>query len=765
MLERLSWWLVRHPWSVVLATLVLIVAAGFGTTKIKLNADYRAFFSHDNPHLQAFEELQDQYNKVDNILLAVVPSEGSVFNTRILSLVERLTEDAWQVPYSSRVDSISNFQHTFSEEDDLIVESLFEESLSLTAEQIEHKKQITLKDPILAGNLIANDGNSTGINITVNLPGLDQAKEVPEVVGYVREMVAKYEAEYPDVSFHLTGVTMTNNAFPEASKGDIKNLYPIMILLILVLLYFSLKGLWGTLATFSIVVFSSAVGMGLFGWPGPQMTPTTLSAPVMIMTLAIADCIHILMSYYHGIAKGEHKTAAMVESIRINFQPVLLTSVTTAIGFLTLNFSDAPPFRDLGNIVCMGVLAAFALAIIYLPAVMMLLPSKKVSESFGENKNMTRLSAFVVKNNKTLLVVMTLLIVFLVSFVPKNEFNDNSIEYFDHSIKFRRDSEKINDVLTGVRSINYSLKGSGEMGVIDPNYLKTLDAFSEFLRAQPEVRSVSTFSDVMRRLNKNMNGDKEEFYTLPEDRELAAQYMLLYELSLPYGLDLTNQVNADKSASRILVRIDKLAAVETIAFDKRATKWLEENAPENMVTEGASTTVMFAHITERNISSMIGSVVGALFLISLIIMVAIKSFKLGLISLIPNLVPAGMAFGLWGIFDGNVGLGLSVVMGVTLGIVVDDTVHFLTKYVRAKRELGYTTAQAVDYAFHTVGVALTATTIVLCSGFMVLMLSPFSINAEMGLMSALTIFLALVVDFLFLPPLLLMLDKDKQKDV
>jgi len=178
-----------------------------------------------------------------------------------------------------------------------------------------------------------------------------------------------------------------------------------------------------------------------------------------------------------------------------------------------------------------------------------------------------------------------------------------------------------------------------------------------------------------------------------------------------------------------------------------------------MVTEGASTPIMFAHITERNIKSMIGGVVGALFLISLIILLSIRSVKLGLISLIPNLVPTAMGFGLWAVFDGQVGLGLSVVMGVTLGIVVDDTVHFMTKYVRAKRELNLNSEQAVNYAFHTVGVALTATTIVLCAGFLVLTLSPFAINAQMGLMSAITIALALIVDFLFLPPLLLKLEK------
>lgn len=763
MIEKLTWWLVRHPWTVLISTLVFVIACGFGVTKIKLNADYRAFFSHDNPHLQAFENLQDQYNKVDNILIALVPEDGEVFNPNFLTLVEEMTEASWQVPYSRRVDSIANFQHTYAEEDDLIVENLFEFSKELTSEEIEVKKQAALNDPVLAGNLIAFDGKATGINITINLPGVDQASEVPEVVSFVRNMVAEYQAEYSNVGFYLTGVTMTNNAFPEASQQDMQELYPIMILLILVLLFFSLKGMWGTLATFSVVLFSSFIGMGIFGWPGPQVTPTTLTAPVMIMTLAIADCIHILISYYHGITKGSSKQAAMVESIRINFQPVLLTSVTTAIGFLTLNLSDSPPFHDLGNMVCFGVLAAFLLAIIYLPAIMMLLPTKKVSESFGKNTKMQKLSDFVIKQYRSLLVVFSVLTIALIAMIPMNELDDNTIEYFDWSIKFRSDSEKIADVLTGVQSINYSIKADGEMGVADPEYLRTIDEFSKYIRTLDGVRHVNTFSDVMKRLNKNMNGDDEAYYSIPDDRQLASQYMLLYELSLPYGLDLTNQINGNKSASRITVQVDKITAQELIAIDKKAIAWLEEHGQPHMVTEGASTAIMFAHITERNIQSMIGGVVGALILISFIIMLAIKSVKLGLISLIPNLVPAGMGFGLWAIFDGQVGLGLSVVMGVTLGIVVDDTVHFMTKYVRAKRELNLNTEKAIEYAFHTVGVALTATTIVLCSGFMVLMLSPFAINAHMGVMSALTIAIALIIDFLYLPPLLLKMDKPKHE--
>ncbi len=193
-------------------------------------------------------------------------------------------------------------------------------------------------------------------------------------------------------------------------------------------------------------------------------------------------------------------------------------------------------------------------------------------------------------------------------------------------------------------------------------------------------------------------------------------------------------------------------------MEENAQAWLRDNAPY-MQSNGASPSVMFAYIGQRNIRSMLIGTSVALVLISLILIFALRSVRLGLISLVPNLAPAAMGFGLWGLLYGQVGLGLSVVMGLTLGIVVDDTVHFLSKYLRARREQGLSSEDAVRYAFHTVGIALIITTLVLIAGFMVLTQSAFKLNSDMGLLTAITIGLALLADFIFLPPLLMKVDK------
>ena len=226
-------------------------------------------------------------------------------------------------------------------------------------------------------------------------------------------------------------------------------------------------------------------------------------------------------------------------------------------------------------------------------------------------------------------------------------------------------------------------------------------------------------------------------------------------MSLPYGLDLNNQINVDKSALRLTVTLETLSTNEVLALNDAAEAWLRENAPTIQGGEGTGPNMMFANIGRRNSGSMLMGTALALVLISAILVLALRSVKIGLISLIPNLAPAAMGFGLWGIFVGQVGLSLSVVTSMTLGIVIDDTVHFLSKYLRARREQGLSSTESVHYAFKTVGRALITTTIVLVGGFLVLATSAFYLNSSMGLLTAVIIVLAILADFLFLPPLLM----------
>jgi predicted RND superfamily exporter protein len=371
----------------------------------------------------------------------------------------------------------------------------------------------------------------------------------------------------------------------------------------------------------------------------------------------------------------------------------------------------------------------------------------------------TKLGHYVIARPVRLTIISLIIIGGLGVMATKNVFNDEFVEYFDDSVKFRTDSDFINDNLTGFYNVEFSI-GSGESGGINnPNYLKKLNEFESWLETQPEVVHVNAFSEVARRVNRSMHGDDPSFYRVPTNREEAAQFLLLYELSLPFGLDLNNQINVDKSESRVTVTIQNISSAEMIAFSKRSEKWLVDNTPKSMHALGVSPTLMFSTLGFRQADSMFNGNIVALLLISIVLMLALRNFKLGLLSIIPNVAPVVVGFGLWWLYKGQINTGMVIVFGMTLGIIVDDTVHFMSKFLRARREFGYDAKQAVVYAFETVGQALVTTTLVLMSGFAVLSTSSFALNSYMARITLMIIISALIIDFILLPALLILTSK------
>ncbi|GAK20488.1 predicted exporter of the RND superfamily [Vibrio sp. JCM 19052] len=743
---------------VLLATVLLVVIATIGGKNLYFRGDYNIFFDGTNKQLLAFDEIQTTFAKTDNLAIVVAPANNDVFTPEILQLIQSLTVDSWQVPYSSRVDSIANYQHTEAFEDDLLVEDLLYEDYELTPERIAKVKSIALSEPVLKSALISEKGDVTVVNITVQLPEIDKTAEVQEVMSHISAMLERYQEKYPNVEFHKAGIIAMNYAFMTAAQEDSSTLVPTMLLVILVFLTIMLRSFLSVVATLIVIIGSVMATMGLSGWAGMFLSTATVNVPTLVMTLAVADCVHVITTMRHSMQNGFSKAHSIERSISLNFMPILITSVTTAIGFLMMNMSDSPVLRDFGNLSALGVMIACFLSVTLLPALLKLLPiNVKQTPSNGKSDFMDKLGDFVVTHRKALLPASVLVIAVSASLIPLNRVNDESVKYFDNRSDFRQAADFMEARISGMTNISIAIKTNESQGIADPVFLNAIGGFTDWLRVQPETDHVATLADVYKRLNKNMHGDDESYYALPQNRELAAQYLLLYEMSLPYGLDLNNQINVDKSSIKMVLTVDNLGSVELVDLENRIYAWFADNAPQYEVV-ASSPSLMFAHIGETNMASMLSTLPITLVLISALLIFALRSLKLGLISLVPNIAPAVIGFGLWALISGEINLGLSVVVTLTLGIVVDDAVHFLSKYQRARKE-GQTAEQAVRYAFHTVGRALWITTVVLVAGFSVLAMSSFRLNADMGQLSAIVIFIALVVDFLFLPTLLMLFDK------
>ena len=755
--------IVRFRYAVVLVAVLASLVIGYGANRLSFSTDYRVFFSGDNPELTAFESFQKTYTKNDNFFFVLEPSDGKVFTQDTLRAVELLTEKSWLIPFVNRVDSISNFQNSFSVDGDLVVEDLYMNADNLNVHQLDEKRKVAINEPLLRNQLITSDGSATAINVVLQYPG-QSLYEVPTAAAKAREFKALIEREFPNIDVSLTGFSMLNNAFAEAGYMDSLNLIPMMYGALVIFGLLVLRSIVTTLATVAVVYLSIGVGMGLGGYFGVLLTPISNSAPIVILTLAIADSIHILLSMKKTMRSGLSRQDAIVEAVRLNFLPVTITSLTTIVGFLALNFSDAPPYWHLGNMASAGIAAGWLLSLTLLPAIMAILPYRikvKEEDSLAE-RYIDKFSRFVCENSKALLGGSIAVSIVLISFIPSIEFDDQWSDYFSKNIEFRNDTDQATKKF-GLYPIEYSVPSAGPGGISSSEYLTQLSKFTEFLRDQPNVVHVFSITDIVKRLNKNIHDDDGAYYKIPKDDLEAAQYLLLYELSLPYGLDLNDRINIDKSATRVTVTLGKISTAQTKEFLNSAEDWMSNNFPDYMqAATPTSAQVMFTYIADRNVESMISGTIIALLVIALILVFTLRSIKLGLLSLIPNGLPILATFGVWSLLVGTVGFSVAAVAAIALGIVVDDTVHFLSKYDLAKREKNLSAKESVAYSFHNVGPAIMANTVILVAGFVIMASSHFKINSDLGMLTAITIVFALILDFLLLPSLLILLDGKKK---
>lgn len=756
---------IRLRWIVILGALGAAVYLGSGAQHLAYSNNYRTFFSEENPELRTFEDFQATYTKSDNLYLVFKPTDGSeIFTRENLTAIAEFTEAAWRLPYATRVDSVTNFQYTYADGDELIVEDLVPDSSQMSAEFLRERKAAALAEPLLNGQIITDDGLVAAILVTLNYPE-ESLSEVPEAVAAARTLRAEFLKNHPQFEVYLTGASMLSNAFSEAIQSDFKTLIPLMILIVIATTIIAVRSVSATLITVLLVVLSSASAMGWAGHAGIELAGPSPSAVIVILTLAIADSMHVLISLRGAMRDGLEKKAAIIEAMKINFLAVTITSLTTIVGFMSLNFSDSPPFRDFGNISAVGIFAAWALSITFLPAALSLAPLRFSAVDKGERKSMLRgLADFVIAHNRKLFALTATASLVLVGFIPTIELSDEFRKYFDKRIEFRTDTDAAAEYF-GFYSMEFSVKAGEPGGVSDPEFLRKLEAFGEWLRDNPSVVHVYSIADIMKRLNKNLNADDPAYYSLPEDKKLSAQYLLLFELSLPYGLDINDRINIDKSATRVTAQLDGDVDTKDIRkFLRDSENWFKENAPE---ISGPATgpQVMFTFIAQRNVESMVTGTVIAVILIALIMMAALRSISMGLLSMAPNGLPILAGFGVWALIVGQVGFSVAAVASLSLGIVIDDTVHFLVKYQRARRQIGMSVEDSIRYAFETVGAAIIFNTLILIAGFMVLTFSAFKINAELGLLTTLTISLALILDFLLLPGLLLLTSRNSGEPI
>ena len=754
----------RFKWLLIALSAALLIATAPGVKRINVQSDYKAFLSTDYPPLLQLDEINTIFTDNQNLLVVVAPDSGKVFTPETIRLVQTLTEQFWLLPYVTRVDSLTNFQHTEVDEDDLVIESLFPEDQVISPELLQRGQRIAAREPALQDSLISNKLDITALVVTMEVPdGTKLSTANTEIVTAIKTLLITHREQQPNTKIFVSGASLGDYALTVYGKRDSAILIPAMLALMAFILLVMTRSLLATLAAAVVVIFTGAGTMGLLGWIGWTIDPASAVAPIVIMTLAIADSIHIIEGMQKGMRQGLEKHLAIANSLKDNFMPVLLTSLTTVLGVATFTFSEMASLQRLGITVGLGVTLAFALSITLLPALLSVLPIKTqaLKSSANTSNPFYRISAFSSRHYRNITVIALLLSAAIASLATLNNFNDSITGMMKKSTPERQAVDFYEDHMSGVIQLDVAIFTDTDGGINNPEFLNTVDSFVMWLRDQDSTGHVTSITDTIKRLNQNMNGNNAQSYRIPPQQDLTAQYLLLYEMSLPYGLELNNQLDMDKSATRINFTIHNGTTQALVSNQNSVEAWFAANAPDLRTVVTGPAPIMGKVSYLSLIPNMMKGGIIAIIMVSIVLLVALRSVKLGFAAMLANIVPVSVGYGVWYLIDGEVNFIIAGVAGVCLGVVVDFAVHFLSKYRKGRLD-DKSVEAAINYAFDKAGRPLLTTMIVLVSGFWLLTLSKITLNSGMGTLTGLIILLAMSFVFFVLPSLLFWLESDKQ---
>lgn len=752
--------LIHYRYAFVALTLIILTVSLLGFRSFTFDTSPRVFFKPGNVDYERVVNMEDTYGSDYTIFIMMSARSGDMFEKEKLQALMEITKLGWELPFVRRVDSLANYQYIHSQNDEMLVEDFIDDIIIDSTERLNQRKGFAITDPDVVHRLISTDAKHASISLSLNMDG--PTSQHPDgghrVIELMYDLSNRIEEKYPGVEMSVSGGILSTYHNMKVAEADGKSLVPLLFIIMFVLVGVLLRSPASIAVALVVAVFSCIGALGFSSLLGLVFSPLAVNAALISITVAVAHCVHILVGLMNEM-RTKSKAEALEVSLSKNYKAVTITSLTTAIGFLSLNTNDLPPIAVLGNAAAIGAFLSWLYSMTLLPALVMLLPIKPSKEKSTYLQTfMLKLADLIIARKGWVLATTFLTIIIMGWFSLQNKMNDNLAHILHEPHTFRTDTAKIDQHFGSILVNNYELDSGEEYGITNPDYLNYLDRFSSFLREQPEITNVYSFSDVMKRLNQSMHNDDSAFYSIPEDKALISQYLLLYELSLPFGLDLNERITHDKRKTLVTVSMPSLETEETIEIEARIRAWQIENLPKDLFAHNISLGTIWSHLTLASAKNSIEGALIALSIISFILLFVLKSFRYGLISLIPNITPVMLGFGLWYFFSGQIGLALSCVVILTIGIVVDDTVHFLVKYQAAKKETG-DTEEAIRATFRDVGPALVVTTLILTSGFAVLAFSQIMMNSALGQMTSMILVSALVLDFLLLPSLILVLGK------
>ena len=787
--SRLTAWVYGHKFSVLFLLLVCTLVLAIQSSRLTFDTRDESFFRQDDPTLVSYNDFRDRFGQDDTFIVSLKPEGGltSEFFALLFDIHKDL-EDA--VPYLDDISSLVNGRIIRAEGDTLIVGDLMEHP---PASHEERQRVLALVDryPMYDRLLISPDRTMATIMIKAqavkavaeeevmsgfDTPAPSDETDAPlylsndeniEINTAISRVLDAYQEK--GVTFYKAGTPVFVAEITAGIMEDLRVTVPLSLLLIILFLTLLFRKISGVIYPLLVVVLSLISTLGIMALAGIAVSTVVQILPTFLIVVGIADSVHILTLFYHRLGYGDHKQDAIIRAVGKAGLPVFMTTITTACGLFSFVWADVASVAQLGYLAPVGVMLAFIYTLLLLPALIAIFPVKQPKplppgkHPLMDNVFMA-ITRFTVNRPFAIICVSCVITLGAAFSAVTVRFSHNAMTWFPQGTPIRESTEVIDHVNGGSVMLEITIDTGQENGLHQPEFLQRLDTAAEKIPdiSAHRIRAAKAWSlaDVLKEINRALNQDNDDAYTLPQTSELAAQELILFESS--GSDDLEDFTDSQYQTARLSILAPFTDSVLYKDYVDKVREYLDQAFPnEHVALTGHM--MLFIQITKNFIASMLKSYGVALILITVLMMLMLGSIRIGAMSIVANVVPIVVVFGLMGILDIPLDMGTILIGSIVLGLVVDDTIHFLHHFRRAFDSSG-DTQDAIRETLFSTGRALVITSAVLCAGFFTYTLSFLSSNIRFGLLSGCAVLFALVADFLLVPALLtLIYRKGKSK--
>ncbi|RMF60394.1 MAG: RND family transporter, partial [Calditrichaeota bacterium] len=738
---RLTQLVVKFPKSTIFLTLLCTLLLGYQIRHIKVDPDITSSLPQKIPAKLLYDRMNEIFPSRDMVLIAL--ESDSLFSREVLQLIFQITSHLEDLPNVYSVMSPTNIRLIRGSEEGMEVREILTQPPE-TPEEIASYRYTLFHSDLPIENIISEDRTMAGIMVFLKntVKPEDAAKEILDYLNTLET----------DANIYVTGKPVLTLYLGRGMARDMGILFPMVIVLIMVILWFSFRSLRGVFLPLSVVVFSVIGTIGIMALLGVPISHSTNMLPILLASIAVADGIHILNHYYHRAHKFNESIPLILEVMKDLNPPVIITSVTTACGFLALNASNIGSIGELGIFTSIGVLIAMVYSLTFIPAVLSILKiPRKVVTRKQEGYLLSAATAygeFLVRHKQSLMIAIGLIIVVSILGFPQIQLENNTVSFFPEDHPARIHHEKINQHFAGTTFLTVMVEGDSANFIKEPQVLQTMVKVEQFLKTLPHVGATISLADYVRRMNTVLHAVNPAYDSIPGDtvveqttewvneggkwvekpvtfkvsgRELIAQYLQLYEMS-GKPEDLANLVNYNYQIARINAFIDTGSNNVLREIDRSVRRFIKENFPW-IKMELTGTSALFLAINDLVVSGQFLSILVSLLLVTIVTSILFRSVKIGLMNIIPLFFAMVFNFGFMG--WGNVYLNIVTMLtsSIAIGVGVDYAVHFIYRYRKELKEKTPENAARTTLIEAGIPIVLNALTVGL--GFAVLMFSTF----------------------------------------